>query len=452
MDRDDRKPQPPSSTANVVASHQSRGTRREIAAWAMYDWANSAFSALSITVVMIYLKLVVFPEAEWGNLSGAVYPASLSVSMLCAAILSPVLGAMADARATKGWWLAGTALSGALCAIAMALVPPDNPWVVLLLFAFTSFFFELSYGFYNAFLPEIADEQTMDSVSAWGFGAGYVGGGVALGLQLLVFSLGDKIGLADDTLKLRFGLFLMGAWWAIFTLPAIVVLRDKATPRKERVSLYSSGVQAFREVRTTLGNIRGYRMLAWFLLGYLFYNDCVQTVISQASQLGEEIGFTASELVLVILMIQFMALPGALAIGFFSRRLGQKTMLHFCLAIWAILLCSGWFIDAKWQFWLLGGVVALVMGGVQSVSRAIMGTMTPPSRTGEFFGFFNLSSKATAFIGTGTFALVMVLTNNPRIALLSLAVQLTIGWIVVSRIDVAAGREEALITSQRQKA
>jgi UMF1 family MFS transporter len=323
---------------------------------------------------------------------------------------------------------------------------------VLLLFAFTSFFFELSYGFYNAFLPEIADEQTMDSVSAWGFGAGYVGGGVALGLQLLVFSLGDKIGLADDTLKLRFGLFLMGAWWAIFTLPAIVVLRDKATPRKERVSLYSSGVQAFREVRTTLGNIRGYRMLAWFLLGYLFYNDCVQTVISQASQLGEEIGFTASELVLVILMIQFMALPGALAIGFFSRRLGQKTMLHFCLAIWAILLCSGWFIDAKWQFWLLGGVVALVMGGVQSVSRAIMGTMTPPSRTGEFFGFFNLSSKATAFIGTGTFALVMVLTNNPRIALLSLAVQLTIGWIVVSRIDVAAGREEALITSQRQKA
>ncbi len=311
MDRDDSHAPPQVSATSDSGSQQPRGSRREIAAWAMYDWANSAYSALSITVVMIYLKLVVFPEADWGNLSGAVYPASLSISMLCAAILSPVLGAMADARATKRWWLAGTALSGALCAIAMALVPPDNPWVVLLLFALTSFFFELSYGFYNAFLPELANEETMDSVSAWGFGAGYVGGGVALGLQLLIFALGDKVGLVDDTLKLRFGLFLMGAWWAIFTLPAIVVLRDKSTPRKKHASLMASGVHAFREVRTTLGNIRGYRMLAWFLLGYLFYNDCVQTVISQASQLGEEIGFTASELVLVILMIQFMALPGA---------------------------------------------------------------------------------------------------------------------------------------------
>jgi UMF1 family MFS transporter len=450
MDRDALNPQSFKSTANVDASDQPRGTRREIAAWAMYDWANSAFSALSITVVMIYLKLIVFPEAEWGNLSGAVYPASLSISMLCAAILSPVLGAMADARATKRWWLAGTALSGALCAIAMALVPPDNPWVVLVLFAFTSFFFELSYGFYNAFLPELADEKSMDSVSAWGFGAGYVGGGVALGLQLLVFSQGESIGLADNVAKLRFGLLLMGVWWAVFTLPAIIVLRDKAIPRQQHASLLASGRYAFREVRTTLGNIRGYQMLAWFLLGYLFYNDCVQTVISQASQLGEEIGFEAAELVLVILMIQFMALPGALAIGYLSRRFGQKPMLHFCLMVWGALLLAGWFIDEKWQFWMLGGVVAIVMGGVQSVSRAIMGTMTPSARTGEFFGFFNLSSKATAFIGTGTFALVMLLTNNPRIALLSLAVQLAIGWVIVSRVDVALGREQALKTSRQQ--
>jgi UMF1 family MFS transporter len=441
---------PAPQDASGLSLGKSRGARREIVAWAMYDWANSAYSALSITVVMIYLKAVVFPEAVWGNLSGAVYPAALSVSMLTAAVLSPIVGAMADARATKRWWLAGTALSGALCAVVMGLTPVAYPWLVLFLFALTSFFFELSYGFYNAFLPEIAVEETMDKVSAWGFGAGYVGGGVALGLQLLVFSLGDQIGLNDDTTKLRVGLVLMGCWWGVFTLPAIIVLRDKATPRQAKTSILRAANQAVREVGTTLGNIRGYRMLALFLLGFLFYNDCVQTVITQASQLGEELGFEAAELVLVILMIQFMALPGALAIGFLSRRVGQKPMLHFCLAVWAVLLAAGWFIDAKWQFWVLGGVVAIVMGGVQSVSRAIMGTMTPAARTGEFFGFFNLSSKATAFIGTATFALVMLLTNDARIALLSLSIQLIAGWAIVSRVNVAEGRAEALATSSRQ--
>jgi UMF1 family MFS transporter len=186
-------------------------------------------------------------------------------------------------------------------------------------------------------------------------------------------------------------------------------------------------------------------MVALFVLAYLFYNDGVQTTISQASTFAmHDLRFTPSELIGVILMIQLVAMPGAMLVGFLADRwLGQKRTLVLTLAIWAGLLMAALLVRAKWQFWILGAVVALVLGGTQAVSRSVMGLLTPPRHTGEFFGFYNLSGKATAFLGTFLFGLVSLATGSSRLAIASLLVLFVIGWGLLVLVDVHQGRREA---------
>lgn len=426
-----------------------RAATREMLSWAMYDWANSAYSTISITLLTAYIQKVVFspdrfPAEEWGAVGAVVWAWGISFSMVCAALLSPILGAMADARANKHRWLALTIVCGVACGLGLALVPPDQPWTVTVLFVCTTFFFELSLGFYNAFLPEIADESSMNRVSAWGFGLGYIGGGLALGAGLGLVQYGQHIGLAEPADRVRAGLLLMALWWGVFSLPAICFLRDRNPPRNPDGSSWQVARQAFAEVAHTLRHIRALRTLAIFLLGFLFYNEGVQTVISQSSTFAiRDLAFSDSELILLVLMIQFVAFIGALAIGHLADGLQPLGALHLCLALWVGLLVAAWFVTESWEFWILGAFVALVLGGVQSVSRAIMGLLTPRGRTAEFFGFFNFSGKATSFMGTFTFGLIVHLTGSARLAILSLLLFFFVGWAVVSRVDLARGRAEA---------
>jgi UMF1 family MFS transporter len=202
---------------------------------------------------------------------------------------------------------------------------------------------------------------------------------------------------------------------------------------------------AISEVMTTLKQIRNYRLLAIFLIGYLFFNDCVQTVITMAPTMAEhDLKFEPQQLVYLVLMIQFIALPGSLLMGWLSDRWGQRPVLFLCLTTWGVILLSAWFVREQIHFWVLGGFVALVMGGIQSVSRAIMGYMTPPEKSAQFFGFFNLTSKATSFLGPLIFAFVFWLTKSYRIAIISLIGQLIIGFWLVSRVDIEKGRQQAL--------
>jgi UMF1 family MFS transporter len=402
------------------------------------DWANSAYSTLLITILVSYLQGFVL-KGDAGILA---YGWGLGVSMFFSALLSPILGAMADARANKRTWLLTISFCGAAGGVLMGVIPTEWPWLFVALFFVTSLCFELSFGFYNGFLPEVADEESMNRISGYGYATGYVGGGIALLAAILLLKIGPNYGFDTQT-GLRICLVFMGAWWGVFMLPAAFFLRDKALPRESHGLLTTAGV-AFREVLGTLRRIRSYSVLALFLLGFLLYNEGIQTVLSQSSVFAREVlKMTPPELAMVVLMIQFLAMPAAIGVGWLSDRIGAKVTLLWCLAIWCGLLAAAYFVNEKWHFWCMGAVLSLVMGGTQSVSRGMMGLMTPPAKTAEFFGFFNLSARATSMVGPILFSQVLVVTGSANVAILSLLVFILAGAVVVLCVNLRRGIEQA---------
>ena len=412
---------------------------KSVFCWAMYDWANSAYTTLLITVLIAYIQRIVFPSDSWGHVGMVVWAWGISLSMLLGALLSPIVGAVADARQSKRFLLGVTALSGALASILLGVVPPEMYILVVGLFVFANLMLELSLGIYDGFLPEIVDEKDVNSASAWGYGLGYLGGGIALVLAIVLMRFGDQIGLSSMASRLRCCLILMGAWWGCFTLPAIMVLRDKPSPTTEVTNLGVAIRASFREVIATLRSLRTNVALGLFLLSFLFYNDGVQTIISQASTFAlQELSFPEGELMMVILMIQFLALPGALFIGWIAGFMGQKRTLLVCLAVWGGVLIAALFVFSKIGFWILAAVIAFVLGGTQSVSRSLMATMIPADQNAQYFGFFHLSGKATSFLGTFLFGVIVAATGSSRFAIFGLLPLFLMGAVLLWKVNAGS--------------
>lgn len=606
--------------SHAAAQPKSGGTRAEVWSWAFYDWGQSAYSTLQITILMLYITQVVFA----GGRGEIAYGWPISATMLLTAFLSPILGAAADARANKRFWLAATTLPATVASLGMCFLPSHHWLAFLGLYIVSNLGYELCQSFYNAFLPEITTDESINWVSACGFALGYIGGGLALVLAIAVLMAGGKLGLPDvpaevhgervnalvdyhetergqfdvevptgryrvtatmgdaagpregalavingrpcdeattargefatrtvdvdvtggvlrleltslagsskkaainaleiasqehpvhvlfdfgtagsgaaphsvwvlpddrfeardltetkrfklaegdaglpedvpsqlkfgwssgevasrdavAPLRLRIGLGIMGLWWGLFSLPAILILRDRGTPRNVGASVFQEAAGALKHVFATLKNVRRYRTLFVFLLAYLLFMDGVQTVISGAGLFASRVlDIGQAELIGVVLMIQFVAMPGALLVGWLAGRIGEKRTLVGCLAIWIVWLCGTFWITKRWQFWAMGVVLSLILGGTQSVSRAIMGLLTPKQRSAEFFGFFNLSAKAVSMIGPFLFTGILSWSNNPYLAIISLLVFFIPGLALVLLVNVDRGQHEAV--------
>ncbi len=431
----------------VVAAHRPVETdRREVWSWAMYDWANSAFSTIVVTTLLGPYLSNLAQSVNGVHLLGmtfkpdAFYPTMVSLSVILQVLFLPLLGTIADYSRLKKRLMLLFAFIGALATLLLFFVNPDyaflgaNGAVVLggVLFVIANLAFGAAVVLYNAFLPDIAEPKDRDRVSSFGWALGYLGGGIALAIALGLFTLMDDKGLA-----VRIGLALAGAWWLLFTAFPARYLRQrpplKQLPPGE--NYFSQGVKQI--VRTLLTMYRRYPETFKFLIAYLIYNDGIQTVIVVATMFAaSELGTSADVLMILILMIQFVAFFGALFFGWLAQRLGTKKALFISIVIWAgiVIYAYGWLYQ-DWQLFVLGVFVALVMGGSQALSRSLYSQFIPRDSESEYFGFYEISERGTSWIGTALFALAVQVTGSSRTAILSLILFFVVGLLLLIPVN-----------------
>ncbi len=419
--------------------------RRELRAWAMYDWANSAFvTTIMAAILPVYYHQVAgstIPE----NMRTAYWGYTQTVALVIVALSSPVLGAAADYLGAKKRFLASFVALGVFGSFLLYFVG-EGDWL------FASFAFilgNIGYAggnvFYESLLPHIASKDEVDRVSTAGYAVGYVGGGLLLALQLAWIMAPDRFGMTDSSQASRIAFASVAVWWVVFTIP--LMRRVSEPPRRlaadEPVRRNALGAGLGRLVET-FRSIRRHRDVFIFLIAFWFYNDGINTIIKMATIYGAEIGIGTNHLIGALLLVQFVGIPCTFAYGALAARTGAKNGIYLALVVYTGISILGYFMTEAWQFWALACSVALVQGGSQALSRSLFSSLVPKGKSSEFFGFYAISGKFGNIIGPFVFSVVSQLAGGSRLSILSLIVFFVGGMFLLSRVNVDEGRRAAL--------
>jgi UMF1 family MFS transporter len=430
-----------------------RNDPREVFGWTMYDWANSAFSTTVITVLIgPYLTAlaqeavgengVVVSLGVFGSVTAkSLFPFSISLSVALQVLAFPIVGALADYTHLTRRLLTLFSLVGASATCLLVLVTSGwhLPGASLLIVA--NLCFGACIMLANAFLNDITTEDQRDRVSSRGFALGYLGGGLLLAANLVLVTFADRLGLSTSQ-AVRLSLFSAGAWWGGFGLFAISRLRSRA-PTRTRVAGAPVVKAIVGEVRSTFGVLRRLPGTFRFLVAYMAYNDAIQTVITVASVfLAQELfvarGLPADDSFLMglILMVQFVAFGGALVFGRFAAAVGTRRAILLSLLIWiGVIVYAYGALETTGQAWIMGAVIALVLGGSQALSRSLFSRMIPPGHEASFFGLYEIADRGTSWIGPLLFGIVVGATGSYRDAILSLIALFAAGFLVLLVTD-----------------
>ena len=429
-----------------------RNDRRTIFGWAMYDWANSAFVVTLGGIISPFFAGVIVGEGGWHGWSAeTMWAAVVSIASTVLFLVMPVLGAVADYNSAKRRFLRTFALAGGLFVLVLPFVPDGAvPWFLLVaLVAHTGFV--ASNVFYDAFLPGLTTDDTVDRVSSKGFAYGYVGGGLYLVLaSVLLLSSGEDgfTGLTGSGAA-RLAIFGSGVWWMGFTVFALRYLPEtgEATPIPPRYRYLrpwrAYAAIGFGRTIATARKLLGYRQLLLFVVAYILYNDGIQTVINiSGSYAADTLDLEITTITIAFLIVQFVAFGGALFFGVLAERIGAQRAILWCLVVWSLISISAYFLPAgrSLPFFLLAGVVGWVLGGAQALSRSLYVTMIPEEAPAEFFGFYTVFSKFSAIWGPLVFSVVSHTTGSGRPAILSVVVFFVIGGLLLARVDITEAR------------
>ena len=431
--------------------------RREQWGWYVYDWANSAFYTTVVTVFLgPYLTGVSKAAAESiaeGNqfvyplgikvYYGSFFPYVVALSVALQMVFLPILGAIADYSNRKKQMLGLFAYVGSLATVGLYFLHGTNYLLGGALFVIANLSYGASIVFYNSFLPDIATAEERDSVSSKGWAIGYLGGGLLLALNLYLFSNAESLGLSSAH-AVQISLASSGVWWAIFTIIPLATLRNRQ-PSKEPPAGQHYISAGFKQLIHTITSARRYPQTLLFLIAYLLYNDAIQAVIALASVFGsEELKLEQSTLVQVILMVQFAAFFGALLFNWIAKGLGNKRAIIVSLFIWTgVLVYAYGILQTKLQFFVLGAVIAIVLGGSQALSRSVYSLMIPRGQEAEYFSLYEVSDKGTSWLAPLMFGLALQATGSYRIAILSLVIFFIGGLALLIKVDVRKAAIEA---------
>ena len=402
--------------------------RRPQLAWALYDWANSAFST---TVLAGFFPA--FFRQFW-SLGADPTEATLRLGLangaagFVMAVLAPLLGALADRGGYRKRFLLSWSLLGIGATFALYFVTQGQWALAVALFTLATLGFNGGIVFYDALLVDVAKPAEYDRVSSYGYALGYLGGGLLFAVNVLMVSKPAWFGLANAAAAVRWSFISVAVWWLVFMLPlAFYVTEQPGLPGGGKGSLRAS----LAELRQTLRHVLGYRNMLIFLVAYWLYIDGVNTIVKMAVDYGMALGFDTQMLLAALLLTQFVAFPAALLFGRIGERLGARTGVLIGIAVYAGVTAWAYFLHTVVQFFAMAVVIGLVQGGVQSLSRSFFGRLVPEGKSAEFFGFFNMVGKFGTVLGPLLVGFVAYVTGSSRASILSLVLLFGAGGLLL---------------------
>jgi UMF1 family MFS transporter len=419
--------------------------RRPVLAWALYDWANSAFA----TTVMAGFFPVFFRQ-YWSlgadpTESTARLGLANGVAGLVVALLAPFLGALADRSGQRRHWLLAWTALGVLGTAGLYFAARGDWLLAALLYCLGTMGFNGGIVFYDSLLPMVARTSDYDRVSAFGYALGYVGGGLLFLVNLVMVLRPGWFGLDSPAAAVQCAFLTVAIWWAVFSVPLMWGVSETAAPgtsagRADRAAPASALAHGWRELGRTLRAARQQRALWLFLVAYWLYIDGVNTVIKMAVDFGMAIGLPASSLLGALLLTQFVAFPAALVYGWIGARTGPKPAILAGIAVYIGITVWAVFLDSVAEFYAMAVVVGLVQGGVQSLSRSFYGRFVPAGKSAEYFGFYNMIGKFATVLGPLLIGITAAVTGNSRSAIASIVVLFLAGGALLWRVqDQPAG-------------
>ena len=423
-----------------------KNDKRTIFGWCMYDWANSAY----ITTAAVALLPNYFAQAVVGEAGVTLLGMNMSATALWGFMLggaaflvflfAPVLGAIADFSAAKKRFLAGFAYMGSLLATMLYFCESGDIGLTIVLFIGTQICFVGANVFYDAFLPQIASEDKLDAVSAKGYAFGYIGGSLQFTIALALVALQKTP--ENQAMAARIGMAMTGIWWAGWSLLTLKYLKEARTADalpeayQKRPKVIAYLALGIHRTLATARKVGRFKHLTLFLVAYMIYNDGIHTVTSMATIYGtEELKLSTTELMVTLLLVQVVAIVGALLFSRLASRIGAKRSVMCALVLWSAVVIYGYFIHTATEFFVLGMVVGVVLGGTQALSRSFYGAMIPEQASAEFYGFYSVFSKFSSIWGPVTFGFIKQITGSARLAIIALMLFFIVGMILLGFVD-----------------
>jgi len=424
--------------ASVVSD---RVYRKVINSWAMYDWANSAFITTVAVVMFPHFQRQMVTNAGLSKETATAYLAyTNAIALLLAAVISPVLGAISDHTGGRKHYLGFFVAVGVLATALLVFLGPTSYILGSILFVVAEVGFAGGEVFYESLLPHIAQKGDIDQISARGYALGYLGGGILLAVNALWFVRPQWFGMPDENFAVRASFLSVALWWALFSIPLFRNVPEPQIVRttKEAVNAIRAG---FGRLAQTLRRLTRYKQLFLFLIAFWIYNDGIGTIIKMAFSYGEEMRLPDKDMVIAVLLTQFIGVPCAFAFGRLARRLGAKRSILLGVGVYIPICIVGYFMTSArvYLFYVLAFMVGLVQGGTQALSRSLYGAMVPKSRSTEFFGFFSTSSKFAGLFGLVLFGVISQVKGSSHASILSVIVFFVIGGFLLTRVDEKEG-------------
>ncbi|MFG2116984.1 MFS transporter [Streptomyces sp. NPDC048718] len=463
-DGDPADPAGPAVRTDPDAPADPAARRREQRGWYFYDFACSVYSTSVITVFLgPYLTSVAKAAADADGFvhplgipvrAGSLFAYAVSASIVVAVLVMPLVGAAADRTGRKKPLLAASAYLGATATAGMFFLEGERYLLGAFLLIVANASLSVSMALYNAYLPQIAGPDERDTVSSRGWAFGYTSGALVLVLNLVLYSGHDSFGLTEG-MAVRICLSSAGLWWGAFSLIPLRRLRDRRIARAAGSDADGSGAAGtgagamgggWRQLVSTLRDMRRHPLTLAFLIAYLIYNDGVQTVISQASVFGsEELGLDQTTLITAVLLVQVLAVAGALGMGRLARVYGAKRTILGSLVVWTAILVAGYSLpaEAPAYFYCLAAAIGLVMGGSQALSRSLFSHLVPRGKEAEYFSAYEMSDRGLSWLGPLVFGLAYQLTGSYRDAIISLVIFFGVGSVLLARVPVRRAVEAA---------